>query len=194
MNALVDGQPQVGNVRAPLLVQEDISRLQVAMNIVLAVSERDRLRDGCHQLGSLLGGQQANQVVPGAIVWLAGSFVVSLVLAAAGAFAGAKTKPANTAAVNWVNICAIISVVATLLLLVAGGLVTSYDAGLAVVDWPNSFGYNMFLYPLSKMAGGIYYEHAHRLFGTLVGLCTLVLAVQIWLHDKRRWAGSVMKS
>ena len=69
-----------------------------------------------------------------------------------------------------------VTVAATFLLVVAGGLVTSNEAGLAVVDWPNSFGYNMFLYPLAKMTGGIYYEHAHRLYGSLVGLTTIVLA------------------
>ena len=68
------------------------------------------------------------------------------------------------------------AVMATLFLLIAGGLVTSAREGLAVVDWPNSFGYNMFLYPPSRMTGGIYYERAHRLFGSLVGLTVLVLA------------------
>ncbi|MDQ7086951.1 MAG: COX15/CtaA family protein [Acidobacteriota bacterium] len=69
-----------------------------------------------------------------------------------------------------------------------GGLVTSWEAGLAVVDWPNSFGYNMFLYPLSRMTGGIYYEHAHRLFGSLVGLTTLVLAFRFFRDERgRRW-------
>jgi cytochrome c oxidase assembly protein subunit 15 len=56
-----------------------------------------------------------------------------------------------------------------------------------VVDWPNSFGYNMVLYPLSRMTGGIYYEHSHRLFGMLVGLTTLVQAVVLQLLDDRRW-------
>jgi cytochrome c oxidase assembly protein subunit 15 len=75
---------------------------------------------------------------------------------------------------------------ATFLLLIVGGLVTSQEAGLAVVDWPNTFGYNMFLYPLSKMTGGIYYEHAHRLFGSLVGLTTLVLAGVLLLTKQSR--------
>jgi cytochrome c oxidase assembly protein subunit 15 len=74
---------------------------------------------------------------------------------------------------------------ATFLLVVAGGLVTSHEAGLAVVDWPNTFGTNMFLYPLSKMTGGVYYEHAHRLFGALVGLTTMGLAIRLWRRDER---------
>jgi cytochrome c oxidase assembly protein subunit 15 len=65
--------------------------------------------------------------------------------------------------------------------------VTGYRAGLSVPDWPNSFGTNMFLYPLSKMTGGIYYEHAHRLYGTLVGLGTLLLAIHLWRSDERKW-------
>jgi cytochrome c oxidase assembly protein subunit 15 len=72
-----------------------------------------------------------------------------------------------------------VTAAATLLLVAAGGLVTSQAAGLAVPDWPNSFGTNMFLFPLSRMTGGIYYEHAHRLFGSLVGLCTLILALHL---------------
>ncbi len=68
-----------------------------------------------------------------------------------------------------------------------GGLVTSHAAGLAVVDWPNSFGYNMFLYPLGRMTGGIYFEHAHRLFGSLVGITTLVLALHLQRREPRAW-------
>jgi cytochrome c oxidase assembly protein subunit 15 len=63
-----------------------------------------------------------------------------------------------------------------LVMIVLGGLVTSYEAGLAVPDWPNSFGHNMLLYPVSEMKGGIFYEHAHRLFGMLVGATTLAYA------------------
>jgi heme A synthase len=80
-----------------------------------------------------------------------------------------------------------VAVAATLLLLGAGGLVTSAQAGLAVADWPTSFGYNMFLYPFSRMTGGIYYEHAHRLIGALVGLTTLTLAITVQRIEPRRW-------
>ena len=75
----------------------------------------------------------------------------------------------------------------TFFLLIVGGLVTSNDAGLAVPDWPNSYGYVMFFFPLSKMVGGIFYEHAHRLFGSLVGLFTVVLATWAWISDRRSW-------
>jgi cytochrome c oxidase assembly protein subunit 15 len=89
--------------------------------------------------------------------------------------------------VNWTSVFASVAAAATLLLIVAGGLVTSHEAGLAVVDWPNSYGYNMFLYPLSRMTGGIYYEHTHRLAGALVGLTTLALALHLQRSDSRRW-------
>ena len=54
-----------------------------------------------------------------------------------------------------------------------------------MADWPTSYGYNMFLYPFSRMTGGIYYEHAHRLLGALVGLTTLSLAVHLAMVETR---------
>jgi cytochrome c oxidase assembly protein subunit 15 len=69
---------------------------------------------------------------------------------------------------------------ATLVLVVFGGLVTNSGSALAVPDWPTSFGHNMFLYPWSLMVGGIFYEHSHRLLGALVGLLTLGLAALLW--------------
>jgi cytochrome c oxidase assembly protein subunit 15 len=79
-----------------------------------------------------------------------------------------------------------VAVAAALLLVGVGGVVTSTGAGLAVADWPNTFGHNMFLYPLARMTGGIYYEHAHRLIGALVGLTTIVLAIVLQSGDERR--------
>ena len=68
------------------------------------------------------------------------------------------------------------AVVAVAPLLFVGGLVTSTNSGMAVPDWPNTFGSNMFLYPLGPRAQpDVYLEHSHRLFGTLVGLATLKL-------------------
>ncbi len=76
---------------------------------------------------------------------------------------------------------------ATFPLLFIGGLVTSLGVGLAVPDWPTTFGYNMFLYPWSKMIGGVFYEHSHRLVGSLVGLITIALALTFWFQEKRPW-------
>jgi cytochrome c oxidase assembly protein subunit 15 len=88
---------------------------------------------------------------------------------------------------DWDGGFAAVAACAAFLLLAAGGFVTGTDEGLAVVDWPNTEGYNMFLYPLSRMTGGVYLEHAHRLLGTLVGLSTLVLAVHLQFTERRAW-------
>lgn len=77
--------------------------------------------------------------------------------------------------------------VATLFLICSGGMVTSKGAGLAVPDWPTSFGYNMFLFPISRWIGGIFFEHVHRLIASTVGLLTVFLAVWLWRAEPRRW-------
>ena len=70
-------------------------------------------------------------------------------------------------------------------------MVTSKNVGLAVPDWPTTFGYNMFLFPISKWVGGILFEHTHRLMGSLVGFLTIILAVWLWLREDRRWIRSL---
>ena len=65
--------------------------------------------------------------------------------------------------------------------MLAGSLVTSTDSGLAVPDWPTTYGWNMFTFPPSKWVGGIFYEHGHRLIASTVGFLTIVLAVWLWL-------------
>jgi cytochrome c oxidase assembly protein subunit 15 len=87
----------------------------------------------------------------------------------------------------WPHRLALVLAWATFPLLFIGGLVTSLGAGLAVPDWPTTFGYPMFLYPWSKMIGGIFYEHSHRLVASFVGLATIALAVTLWLRERRRW-------
>lgn len=77
---------------------------------------------------------------------------------------------------------AVVTAAATLLLLIAGALVTSNDAGLAVPDWPLSYGTW-----LPPMVGNIVYEHGHRMVATLVGLLTTILAVWLLLKEPRRW-------
>jgi cytochrome c oxidase assembly protein subunit 15 len=76
---------------------------------------------------------------------------------------------------------------ATVLLIVAGGLVTSTGSGLAVPDWPTSYGWNMFTFPMKHMVGGIFYEHGHRLIASGVGFLTILLAVWLWSAESRRW-------
>jgi heme a synthase len=91
-------------------------------------------------------------------------------------------KPAR-----WLNRFAWLTCIATLLLICSGGMVTSKNVGLAVPDWPTTFGYNMFLFPVSKWVGGILFEHTHRLMGSLVGFLTMILAIWLWLREERRW-------
>lgn len=135
-------------------------------------------------LGSFLRGSGPDGTVPSGLLWLPGSMVVAAVLVGAGAAVGSR-RPRVAAPLGRAAL-ARVAVVAAALLLAVGGVVTSADAGLAVVDWPNSFGYNMFLYPFSRMTGGIYYEHAHRLFGALVGLITVALALVLARTEPRR--------
>ncbi len=66
-------------------------------------------------------------------------------------------------------------------------MVTSKGAGLAVPDWPTTFGYNMFLFPVSKWVGGILFEHTHRLIASTVGFLTIILAVWLWRDESRPW-------
>ena len=56
----------------------------------------------------------------------------------------------------------------SVLLILAGSLVTSHDAGLSVPDWPTSYGWNMFTFPPSMWVANILYEHGHRLIASSV--------------------------
>jgi len=90
----------------------------------------------------------------------------------------------------WPHRWAVVLACATFPLLWVGGLVTTTDAGMAVPDWPTTFGYNPFLYPLSTWLAGpwdIFVEHGHRLFGALVGLLAIILLVVLWRNEDRRW-------
>ena len=64
-------------------------------------------------------------------------------------------------------------------------MVTSKNVGLAVPDWPTTFGYNMFLFPVSKWIGGVLFEHTHRLIASTVGFLTLILAFWLWRDEDR---------
>jgi len=73
-------------------------------------------------------------------------------------------------------------VAAVVFLLVAGAMVTSTGSGLAVPDWPLSYGQLM-----PPMEGGVFYEHGHRMVATAIGILTIVLAVWLWRKEPRRW-------
>lgn len=78
-------------------------------------------------------------------------------------------------------------VCAVLCLIFLGGHVKSNEAGLAVPDWPTSFGYNMFTFPISYWVGGIFWEHFHRLVASFVGILTVILTVWTLFVERRRW-------
>jgi cytochrome c oxidase assembly protein subunit 15 len=73
----------------------------------------------------------------------------------------------------------------TVLLFIAGALVTSNNAALSVPDWPKSFG--TWFPSLRQLAGGAFFEHSHRVIAGGLGIFTLALAILIWLKDERRW-------
>lgn len=77
-------------------------------------------------------------------------------------------------------------VVLTLGLIFLGALVKSHEAGLSVPDWPTSYGYSMFLFPPDLWIGGIFYEHVHRLYASVIGFLTVLLASWIFFREKRR--------
>lgn len=83
---------------------------------------------------------------------------------------------------TWLHRFALFTAFCTLCLIAIGALVTSNDAGLAVPDWPLSYGQLM-----PPMVGGIFYEHGHRMAATFVGCLTIVLAIWLWRRDQRRW-------
>src|SRR5665213_3316248 len=89
---------------------------------------------------------------------------------------------------------AVFTALMTFVLVWMGGLVTSKGVGLSVPDWPNSYGYNMFFFPVSKWMGGIFYEHTHRLVASAVGFLTLLLALGLFGHKSRpvfKWGGVI---
>src|SRR6058998_1216721 len=88
---------------------------------------------------------------------------------------------------KWLNRFAWLTCFATVLLICSGGMVTSKGVGLAVPDWPTTFGYNMFLFPASKWVGGILFEHTHRLIASAVGFLTIILAIWLWRSESRNW-------
>jgi cytochrome c oxidase assembly protein subunit 15 len=95
---------------------------------------------------------------------------------------GATPGGANTP----LRVFSILTAVMTFVLVWVGGLVTSHGAGMAVPDWPNTYGYNMFFFPISKWMGGIFYEHSHRLIASGVGFLTTILAFWLFGYKSRK--------
>jgi len=87
----------------------------------------------------------------------------------------------------WLHRFARLLAFATFLLICAGATVTSHRAGLAVPDWPTTYGSFMFSFPISKWVGNIRYEHVHRLIASVVGMLTIVLTFWLVRREPRRW-------
>src|SRR4029450_5195749 len=85
------------------------------------------------------------------------------------------------------HLCALLVPASPAGLIFAGGLVTSTGSGLSVPDWPTTYGWFMFTFPLDKMGGGSRYEHPHRLIASTVGFLILVLAAWLWRAEPRAW-------
>ncbi len=145
-------------------------------------------------------GEAVGQLVPHAVLVVGGFLLLS---AAAGAVAGliarrrgvALDRPGPLATPRHrLAAMATIACCATAPLLFIGGLVTSTESGMAVPDWPGSYGANMFLYPIGLMAHPrIFLEHAHRLFGALVGVCTVATFVYALVAVGKGRSGLMMK-
>lgn len=84
---------------------------------------------------------------------------------------------------RWLHRYAILVACSTFLLILAGALVTSNDAGLSVPDWPTSFG----SFHMPRMVGGVLYEHGHRMIAGTVATLTVILALWLWFVEERRW-------
>ncbi|EMI44425.1 COX15/CtaA family protein [Rhodopirellula sp. SWK7] len=112
----------------------------------------------------------------------------------AGAYEAPETELASSNALTktspWPRRLAVVLVVLVWPLIWVGGLVTTYDAGMSVPDWPGTYGYNLFLYPLSTWLLGpfdLFIEHGHRLLGALVGFVAIGFLVASWRGDSRKW-------
>jgi cytochrome c oxidase assembly protein subunit 15 len=91
---------------------------------------------------------------------------------------------------HWPHRLAVLLCCATFPLVWVGGLVTTYRAGMAVPDWPTTYGYNLFLYPWQTWLLGpwdLFIEHGHRLFASLVGLITILFCASLWITKQPKW-------
>ena len=141
----------------------------------------------------------APALVPNAILLVAGFMGLSIALGLLAGLVGrviARDTTQNQPAAHWLGRFAIITAISIAPLIFIGGLVTSTNSGMAVPDWPRTYGANMFLYPLAGHVGvvdskpypQVYVEHAHRLFGAFVGLSAFVLLTFTMLVERRSWA------
>lgn len=131
---------------------------------------------------------------PDALWAVLGFFVAGGLIGGIGSVIGRAGPTARTTdAQGWFARFAIVAAVATAPLLLLGGAVTSTESGLAVTGWPDTFGGNMFLYPISLMSEPrVYMEHTHRLMGAMVGLTILVQWAMALAAVRQGWIESVV--
>ncbi len=138
-----------------------------------------------------------SRLIPNAGLIALGFLGTGALIGTLGAVAGALTRPAGPRTEpNWLARMGLITLLAAAPLLFVGGLVTSTNSGMAVPDWPGTYGSNMFLYPLGPRFAAlegkqpyadIFLEHSHRLLGALLGLNAMVLMIWTLLKESRRW-------
>ncbi len=138
-------------------------------------------------LSLLGGGGEASR--RHAAVWIIGFAAAAIVLGALGAAFGRREALPGEVRRNWTAMLAWVTAITTLLMLIAGGIVTGLEAGLAVDGWLVAEGHLLVLFPITLMQRDVstFVEHAHRLWGLLVGLTTIVLAARLWLVEPRPW-------
>ena len=140
-------------------------------------------------VGSIVGGQAPSDMLSMGLLWSGGLLVGSSILGAIGFLFRGKLHEC-TCEMNWHHAFIVVASALVFVMLLTGGLVTGMEAGLAVPDWPNSYGHNMLLYPLHEMVDpaneGVFFEHAHRLTGMFVGLTSLIMlcCVLCWSDSK----------
>lgn len=132
-------------------------------------------------------GEKANTLAPNAFVVVIGSIVVSVAIALIAALIVQSKNTATADRRRWLSRLAWVTALTYIPLIAVGGVVTSTDSGLAVPDAVTSYGAISVLFPLKLMAEPrIFFEHSHRLFGTLAGLTTIVLMVRVLLDENRK--------
>ena len=139
----------------------------------------------------LLGllGDEVGEHAGMAALWILGLLAAAVGLCSLGAVLGCRRAAPPSRDVNWTSMLAWVTAITTLFMLASGGIVTGLEAGLAVDGWLIAEGHVLVLFPITLMQrdADTFVEHAHRLWGLLVGLTTIVLMVHLWMVDRRRW-------
>lgn len=144
----------------------------------------------CALIGLLLIGSKfaepGKDGVPNVAVIFAGFLGLGVVLGSIGGWLGGLLKPNQLQEPDWLARFGVVVVLIAAPLLFVGGLVTTTNSGMAVPDWPATFETNMFLYPLGTAPTDIFLEHSHRLFGTFLGVGTLLLMIWTLRSDRSK--------